>query len=137
MVIGALKKLLTGDVVKPVTDLIDNLVTSDEERLKAKAQLQTALDAVELKAQERIGQQMNNVFELAKVEASQGNFLQRSWRPLTMLVFVSMFVLEAFGLVELSHPDKMFEIIQLSLGLFIGGRTLEKLAPTAEKIMKR
>ena len=77
-----MKKILswfTGGLVKEVGKVIDNLFTSDEERLKAKNEVFKVLQEQQLKLQ-----QLQTEIILAE---ANGNWLQRSWRPILMLSF--------------------------------------------------
>ena len=69
----------TGGVVKEVGKVIDGLFTSDEERLKAKNEVFKVLQEQQLELQKL-------QTEIVLAEAN-GNWLQRSWRPILMLAF--------------------------------------------------
>ena len=69
----------TGGLVKEIGKAIDNLFTSDEERLKAKNEVFKVLQEQQLKLQ-----QLQTEIILAE---ANGNWLQRSWRPILMLSF--------------------------------------------------
>jgi hypothetical protein len=64
--------------------------------------------------------------------ASSG-FLARTWRPLTMLVFVALIVARWLGLVrpEISEAEvlAMWSVVQYAMGGYVVGRSLEKIAP--------
>ena len=85
----------TGGVVKEVGKVIDGLFTSDEERLKAKNEVFKVLQEQQLELQKL-------QTEIVLAEAN-GNWLQRSWRPILMLAFGFIviyvkFVAPLFGL---------------------------------------
>jgi hypothetical protein len=65
-------------------------------------------------------------------EAQGESWLQRNWRPVTMLSFVSIIILYWFGIQpeNLSQDtiDKLFEIIKYGLSGYIVGRSGEKIA---------
>ena len=78
----SMKKILEffgTKVFKQVGDVIDNLFTSDEERIKAKNEIFKVLQEKELELQK-----MQTDIILAE---AKGNWLQRSWRPILMLAF--------------------------------------------------
>ncbi|WP_422490826.1 3TM-type holin [Endozoicomonas sp. ALE010] len=67
-----------------------------------------------------------------KVEAQGDGWLQRSWRPIVMLVFTALIVARWLGW---SAPDlseavelKLFSIVQIGLGGYIASRGIEKVA---------
>ena len=88
-------------LIKPVTDLVDSLHTSDEER----GQIVNELTRIENEMSSKI---LSYESELLKAKSSiivaeaQGqSWLQRNWRPLTMLTFLVLVVCDSFGLVIL------------------------------------
>ena len=72
-------KWFTGGLVKEVGNVIDKLFTSEEERLKAKIEIFKILQEQQLELQKL-------QTEIIVTEAN-GNWLQRSWRPILMLAF--------------------------------------------------
>ena len=77
-----MKKILEffgSKVFGDISNLLDNLITNDEERLEAKRKIFESLKQKELELQKMQS-------EVIIAEAT-GNWLQRSWRPLLMLSF--------------------------------------------------
>jgi len=66
-------------VFKQIGDVVDELFTSDEERIRAKNEIFKVLQEKELELQKM-------QTEIIVAEA-KGNWLQRSWRPILMLSF--------------------------------------------------
>jgi hypothetical protein len=69
--------------------------------------------------------------DIVKTEASSGNWLSSSWRPLLMLTFGGLIVARWFGwaapnLTEAEYL-KLWDIVQLGLGGYVIGRTGEKV----------
>ena len=66
-----------------------------------------------------------------KAEAQGDSWLQRSWRPLVMLVFTTLIVCRWMGWAapDLSEAVelKLFSIVQLGIGGYIASRGLEKV----------
>jgi hypothetical protein len=64
--------------------------------------------------------------------ASTG-LLARTWRPLAMLVFVALIVARWLGFVrpDISEAEvlAMWSVVQYSMGGYVVGRSLEKIAP--------
>ena len=70
---------------------------------------------------------------VVNTEAGSSNFLASSWRPVTMLVFTALIVARWFGwaapnLAEAEYL-KLWDIVQLGLGGYVIGRSVEKVAP--------
>ena len=69
----------SSSVIGEIGKVIDNLFTSDEERIKAKNEVFKVLKEQQLELQRL-------QTEIIVAEAN-GNWLQRSWRPILMLAF--------------------------------------------------
>ena len=120
------------DLVTPVTTMVDNLNTSDEERLKIKKamfelEMQTQQKLMELQLESQKLQ-----LELMKNENQYGNWLQKSWRPISMLTMLVLLILSSFQLVVL--PDWVGTLFQISFGGYIVGRSGEKIVPNIFKL---
>lgn len=122
-----MKKLfswLTGDLLGKATTLLDEVITSDDERLQAKKALQNLL--------------INEALQAQKIQAdivnteSKGNFLQRSWRPILMLgfgfvVLYSKFIAPAFNLPNTDLEPDFWDLLRLGIGGYVIGRSAEKI----------
>jgi hypothetical protein len=79
--------------------------------------------------------------DIIKAEASSGNSLASSWRPITMLVFVGLITARWFGWAapELSEAEylKLWSIVEFGLGGYVVGRSVEKIAPTVAEALRR
>tara|TARA_R110000796_G_scaffold46056_7_gene111508 strand:- start:5136 stop:5525 length:390 start_codon:yes stop_codon:yes gene_type:complete len=119
---------LIAGIFKPAADLVDNLHTSEDERLQAKGHL---LD-VQAAAMQRIfdyeketlaGQQA-----IVTAEAKSDHFLVAAWRPITMLTFLVLAVGDSLGLLATPLRDEAWALLQLGLGGYVVGRSGEKIA---------
>ena len=115
----------TGGLVTEVGKVIDNLFTSDEERLKAKNEVFKVLQEQQLKLQ-----QLQTEIILAE---ANGNWLQRSWRPILMLSFGFIviyvkFIAPLFSLPIPPLEDEFWDLLQLGIGGYVVGRSVEKVA---------
>ena len=79
--------------------------------------------------------------EIVKAEASSDNFLAASWRPITMLVFVGLIVARWFGWAapNLQNEEyiKLWSIVELGLGGYVIGRSVEKIVPSLAEAIKK
>lgn len=132
---------ITG-IFKPAAELVDNLHTSEEEKLNAKAKLTKlyidyigkALDFETAQTEARAK------IIIAEASASGGFFggLTKAWRPITMLVFLAMLVAWWFGLVDTPENAtedvlvEIFSLLKLGIGGYIGSRGVEKIS---EKVL--
>ena len=115
----------TGGVVKEVGKVIDSLFTSEEERLKAKNEVFKVLQEQQLELQKL-------QTEIVLAEAN-GNWLQRSWRPILMLAFgfIVIYVKFVAPLFDLPIPpleNEFWNLLQLGIGGYVVGRSAEKIA---------
>jgi hypothetical protein len=122
-------------LIKPVTDLVDNLHTSDEERLEAKGvllELQTGLMSQTLAYETKLAESQASVL---LAEATSSSWLTRTWRPITMLTFVFLVVYSQFTGTVI--PPDMWTVIKIGLGGYLGGRSVEKSVGAITEVMKR
>ena len=115
----------TGGLVTEVGKVIDNLFTSEEERLKAKNEIFKVLKEQQLELQKL---QTNIILAEAN-----GNWLQRSWRPILMLAFgfIVIYVKFIAPLFDLPIPElenEFWNLLQIGIGGYVIGRTGEKIA---------
>lgn len=79
--------------------------------------------------------------DIVKTEAASGNWLTAGWRPITMLVFTGLITARWFGWsapnLDPTEYIKLWDIVQLGLGGYVIGRSGEKIAETAAKILKK
>lgn len=120
---------LIGTIFKPATELIDNLHTSAEEKLQA----QVALEKLKVDtALEFLGyeqQLLASKKDIIVAEAQGGSVLQRSWRPITMLTFLGLVVLDSFGWLASPLAPEAWTLLQIGLGGYVVGRSVEKSMP--------
>jgi hypothetical protein len=109
---------VAGALKKPF-DIVDQLVTDKDKAAELKQEI------------EKIA--YTNVANILVADA-QGNWLQRSWRPVIMLVFTMLIVAHWFGFTAQNLTEDMvlslLSIIQVCMGVYFAGRTVEKTAKT-------
>src|SRR5664279_127354 len=89
-----------GGIIKPITDLIDNLTTTDEERGKLKNELTKIENEFMGKALEYESKLLDTQGKVVEAEANGQSWLQRNWRPITMLTFLILVVCDSFGILK-------------------------------------
>ena len=74
-------------------------------------------------------------------EAKGESWLQRNWRPLTMMTFVGLVVAKWLGFTAPGVSEaielELMTLIQIGLGGYVGGRTVEKVAPVIAAALKK
>ena len=123
-----MKKILEffgANVIGDIGKVIDNLFTSDEERLAARNKIMQVLKEKELELQKL---QTDIIIAEAK-----GNWLQRSWRPVLMLSFGFIVIYNKFAAPLFGWPIPILEgefwiLLQIGIGGYVVGRSAEKIA---------
>ena len=127
-------KVLTG-AVEPITKLVDDLHTSEEERLQIKSQLFAMQSQLSSQLMDYEKAQLRAKSQLMLAEAQGTSWLQRNWRPITMLTFLALVVLDAFGLLAFRLASEAWTLLQLGLGGYVVGRSVEKIVPKISQVM--
>lgn len=119
-------KLITGGLIKDIGKVIDNLTTSEEERLEAKQRLQELLEQADKDAQDQ-------VTERWKFDMQSDSFLSKNIRPLVLVFLTAVFTLLAFtdgNIGEFKIQKEYIPIFQSLLitvyGAYFVGRSWEK-----------
>jgi hypothetical protein len=134
---GKLWEILSGPVtglVQEIGSVIDNLHTSDTEKLKAQQALTEITLAFQLKMAEMDTQVIQAQADVIKTEAQGASWLQRNWRPISMLSFVfvilyAFVVVPTFNLTPVTLPENLWTVVQVGFGGYVFGRSAEKIAP--------
>lgn len=116
----------------PINRIIDEVHTSEEDRAARRAEaakLQNEALALALE-HERLAAQAG----LVAAEAGGASWLQRNWRPITMLSFLGLVVADAFGLLAFRLADQAWLLLQIGLGGYVVGRSVEKISPQISAI---
>jgi len=120
-------------IIGPISSLVDNLHTSDEE----KGQIKIALDtmhkelAIEsLKLEKALAEARSSI---VVAEANSESWVTRSWRPITMLMFGGLICLISTGLMDVEAlaavPDRLWTLLSIGIGGYITSRGAEKIVP--------
>ncbi len=122
------------EIISPVTKLVDAIHVSDEER----AELSNKFAELEFKIQEKMielyTKEMEARSKIITTEMAGASFLQRNWRPFTMLIFDFIIMWNyiftpIFNLKSVPIPEQMWTLLIVGLGGYVGGRTIEKVVP--------
>ena len=123
---GIFKNLLgTEKVIDGVGEILDNVITSKEEKLNARAKIKEIINSYKIEVEKNI---------TARWEAdANGNMLTRSVRPLVLIFLIVCTMLLVFidsGSIAFQVEDKWTDLLQLTLitviGAYFGGRSVEK-----------
>lgn len=128
---------LIAGIFKPAAELIDELHTSEEERLQAKNHLLNVQAAAMQKVFEYETEIIEAKGKIIHAEASSKHWLSANWRPITMLTFLGLVVARWFGYsaegLTQEDYDALYNLISIGIGGYIIGRSGEKIAETMKR----
>ncbi|MFQ3230874.1 3TM-type holin [Reinekea sp.] len=124
-------------IINPVTELVDSLHTSDEERLQIKHKLFELQTQMAFKVMEYEGKLLDSKTKIITAEATGQSWLQRNWRPITMLTFLVLVVMDTMGYTEFRLSAEAWTLLQIGLGGYVVGRSAEKIAPKVTEAMRK
>jgi len=129
----SLAATLIGQLFKPATELIDNLHTSEEEKINAKTAMLEVQMGLGMKVLDYEAQLIEAESAIIVAEAQGKSWLQRTWRPITMLTFLFLVVADSFGQLPFRLAGEAWTLLQIGLGGYVAGRSGEKIVSTLKK----
>ena len=126
-----LGSLLGGDTIKDVGNIIDNLHTSEDEKLEAKQKLESLLIQAEQAAQSQVSQRW-------EADMKHGSWLSKNIRPITLVFLTVMFTIlslfdgnlkiagEEFTIADAYIPVYQ-TLLMVVYGAYFAGRSIEKV----------
>ena len=126
---GVLNKIFSGGaskLVESVGGVLDNVITTDEEKLEAKRKLKEVILSHEAEME-------RNITDRWAADMNSDSWLSKNVRPLVLIFLVVSTVLMIFidaGTIKFTVEEKWTDLLQLVLitviGAYFGGRSLEK-----------
>ena len=108
------------NLVSAVGEIVERLTLPGREKKQLETDILQLLIAVEEKT---ITEQAAAIREEAR-----GNWLQRSWRPIIMLVFATIVLIGTFfDLPILSDTSRFWDLLEIGIGGYVIGRSAEKI----------
>jgi len=121
--IGSILGAVAGPLLKGLFGTIDQVVEDKDLATKLKNDLQS-------KVLDGQAKEIEAAMKIVVAEAQGGSWIQRSWRPLTMLVFVALIVAKWLGYTAPGVTEAielaLLDIIKIGLGGYVVGRSVEK-----------
>ena len=118
---------LISTIFEPAAKLIDNLHTSDDEKLQGQAVLKQLENTITAKMIDYETQLLESQSKIITAEAQGASWMQRNWRPITMLTFLVLAVCDSFGLLAFRLAEQAWSLLQIGLGGYVVGRSAEKI----------
>jgi hypothetical protein len=116
-----------GEIFKPAADLIDNMHTSTEEKLTLKNKLTVIENTMTAKTIEYETKLLAAKTSIITAEATGESWMQRNWRPITMLTFLVLVVCDSFGWLANPLASEAWTLLQIGLGGYVTSRGVEKV----------
>lgn len=118
---------LIAGIFKPAAELIDELHTSEEEKLKQQRRLLEIQALVLDSSLQYEKEMMTSRAEIINSEAKSEHWITATWRPITMLTFLALAVGDSLGWLPNPLRDEAWTLLQLGLGGYVVGRSAEKV----------
>tara|TARA_R100000655_G_scaffold86695_1_gene126764 strand:- start:192 stop:584 length:393 start_codon:yes stop_codon:yes gene_type:complete len=126
-ILGTIFSSGASELVKGVGGVIDNLHTSEEEKLAAEQKIKDMIMGYEAEMQKQVSERW-------RVDMNSDSWLSKNIRPLVLIFLVVSTVLMIFidaGAIAFEVKDTWVDLLQLVLitviGAYFGGRSLEKV----------
>lgn len=121
-----------GTVIDSVGKIVDDLHTSDDEKLKAKQELVKLQADVEMKAKELDLQYESEITQRQTNDMASDSWLSKNIRPLTLIFILTMYSLLSISsgfnfIVTESYVELLGNWGMLIMSFYFGGRTWEKV----------
>ena len=125
-----LGKIISGgatELVEGVGGVLDNLITSKDEKLEAKRKIKELVANYEVEMEK-------NITSRWEADLKSDSWLSKNVRPLTLVFLIVCTMLLIFidaGAISFNVKDSYVDLLQLVLitviGAYFGGRSLEKV----------
>lgn len=127
-------------IFKPAAELVDEVVTSKEEKMQLSNELFRMKQQLTMQMLDYEQKLMEKRASVIQGEV-KGTWLQRSWRPILMLSFgfiivYQYFIGPVFGLTQVNLPEGFWLLLELGVGGYVIGRSVEKITPSISDAIK-
>ena len=118
---------LIAGIFKPAAELIDELHTSEEERIIQQRKLLEIQALVLDSSLEYEKEMLTARAEIVNSEAKSEHWITATWRPITMLTFLALAVGDSLGWLPNPLRDEAWMLLQIGLGGYVVSRSAEKI----------
>ena len=122
-----LKKLISGDLIKNVDSLVDNLTTTEEEKKQLAISLKKVLLDAQAKMESELSQRHAN-------DMNSDSWLSKNVRPMTLIFVIVCTMLLIFideGVLDFSVKNEFISLLSTCLvaiiSFYFGSRGFEKI----------
>ena len=127
-ILAAIKSFFTsgaGDAVQKTFNGIGDLAKDIKTIATGKLDPETAVNLL-LKVA-NIELEFGKLQSQVIIAEAQGNWLQRNWRPITMMVFLLLIILDSFKILPNPLAPEIWGLLMIGLGGYVVGRSAEKV----------
>ena len=124
---------LVSNIFAPFAKLVDDVHTSAEEKQQLINQSTAMQNEITAKLIDYEKQLLESQTNIITAEAAGDSWLQRSWRPITMLTFLVLVVLDSFGWLANPLSSEAWVLLQIGLGGYVVSRGVEKAVTRIKK----
>lgn len=113
-------------IFSPAAKLIDNLHTSDAEKMQLRNALAKIEADVTIKHMELQSQLTQAMAKVAAAEATSESWFTRNYRPMIITSMFVLIMLESFGVLKTELPEVFWQIFAASFGVMSVGPSIAK-----------
>ena len=124
---------LVKGVFEPAMEMIDEVHTSEEEKLKAQASLLAAQAAAMDKVLAYERDALLARASIVEPEAKSEHTVTATWRPIVMLCFTGLAVGDSLGWLPNALAPEAWTLLQIGLGGYVVGRSAEKIVKEVKR----
>ncbi len=121
---------LIAGIFKPAAVLIDEMHTSTDEKLQHKERLLNVQAAAMEKVFDYERENLKGQQAIVAAEAQSEHWIAAAWRPITMLTFLALVVLDSVGILPSPLNAEAWTLLKIGLGGYVVGRSGEKIVKT-------
>jgi hypothetical protein len=122
---------------KGIFDIVGKLDGNSKEKKELDIELSKLINESNAKIIEAENVSLKLQEKTINNELTKGSFIQRNWRPVSMLTFLFLIILDSFGLLSKPLSPMAWELIKLGLGGYVVGRSFEKIMPSLMGAVKK
>jgi hypothetical protein len=120
---------IVGGIFKPIADVVTHVLPSGDAKIQLQQQIMEAQFKAATSMMDYEKQLLDSQAKIITAEAQGNSWIQRSWRPITMLTFLALVVADSLNWLPNRLAEQAWTLLQIGLGGYVGGRSIEKVAP--------
>lgn len=127
---------IVSGIFKPIAEVIEHIVPSGDAKIALQQTLLQGQMAAAAQIMDYEKQLLQGQVDIVKAEAQSQSWIARNWRPITMLTFLVLVCCDSFGILPFRLAQQAWSLLQIGLGGYVVGRSVEKVAPAIASAIK-